>query len=141
MARYLKKSKHEIGLSPQELVFRGSRKIDEIGLRIIDFDESNVEEKSIKSVQEIVPYSKKESVTWFNIDGLHDLELLKEIGDQELRPMVMKSLSAVQLRLGQQMEALVTMQAGLDDVENPGLKQKLIKKVLRSPFSYFNRLS
>jgi len=68
-------------------------------------------------------------------------ELLKEIRDQELRPMVMKSLSAVQLRLGQQMEALVTMQAGLDDVENPGLKQKLIKKVLRSPFSYFNRLS
>ncbi len=68
-------------------------------------------------------------------------ELLKEIGDQELRPMVMQSLSAVQLRLGQQMEALVTMQAGLDDIENPGLKQRLIKKILRSPFSYFNRLS
>ncbi len=68
-------------------------------------------------------------------------ELLKEIGDQKLRPAVMQSLSAVQLRLGQQMEALVTMQAGLDDVENPGFKQKLIKKVLRSPFSYFNRLS
>ena len=68
-------------------------------------------------------------------------ELLKEIGDKELRPIVMQSLSAVQLRLGQQMEALVTMQAGLDEIENPGLKQRLIKKVLRSPFSYFNRLS
>jgi hypothetical protein len=67
--------------------------------------------------------------------------LLKEIGDKELRPIVLQSLSAVQLRLGQQMEALVTMQAGLDEVENPGFKQKLIKKVLRSPFSYFNRLS
>lgn len=68
-------------------------------------------------------------------------DLLKEIGDQELRPTVMRSLSAVQLRQGQQMEALVTMQAGLDDIENPGIKQKLLKKVLRSPFSYFNRLS
>jgi tetratricopeptide (TPR) repeat protein len=68
-------------------------------------------------------------------------ELLKEIGDQELRPSVMQSLSAVQLRQGQQMEALVTMQAGLEEIENPGIKQKLLKKVLRSPFSYFNRLS
>jgi tetratricopeptide (TPR) repeat protein len=68
-------------------------------------------------------------------------ELLKEIGDQELRPSVMQSLSAVQLRQGQQMAALATMQAGLEGVENPGFKQKILKKVLHSPFSYFNRLS
>jgi tetratricopeptide (TPR) repeat protein len=68
-------------------------------------------------------------------------DLLKEIGDQELRPAVMQSLSAVQLRLGQQMDALVTMQAGLEAVEKPNLKQKLVKKILRSPFSYFNRLT
>ena len=68
-------------------------------------------------------------------------DLLKEIGDQELRPTVMQSLSAVQLRLGRKMEALVTMQAGMDEINNPSLKEKLIKKILRSPFSYFNRLS
>jgi tetratricopeptide (TPR) repeat protein len=68
-------------------------------------------------------------------------DLLKEIGDHDLRPTVMQSLSAVQLRLGQQMDALVTMQAGLEEVEKPNLKQKLVKKILRSPFSYFNRLT
>jgi tetratricopeptide (TPR) repeat protein len=68
-------------------------------------------------------------------------ELLKKIDDQELRSVVMQSLSAVQLRLGNKMEALVTMQAGLEQIENPGLKQKLVKKILRSPFSYFNRLT
>ncbi len=68
-------------------------------------------------------------------------DLLREIGDRELRPSVMQSLSAVQLRLGQQLEALATMQAVLEQVENPGIKQKLLKKVLRSPISYFNRLS
>ena len=68
-------------------------------------------------------------------------ELLKEIGDHELRPTVMQSLSAVQLRLGQQMDALVTMQAGLEEIEKPNLKQKMVKKILRSPFSYFNRLT
>jgi tetratricopeptide (TPR) repeat protein len=68
-------------------------------------------------------------------------DLLKEIGDKELRPTVMQSLSAVQLRLGRKMEALVTMQAGMDEINNPSIKQKLIKKILRSPFSYLNRLS
>lgn len=68
-------------------------------------------------------------------------DLLKEIDDHELRPTVMQSLSAVQLRLGQQMEALVTMQSGLEAIEKPSMKQKLIKKILRSPFSYFNRLT
>lgn len=68
-------------------------------------------------------------------------ELLKEIDDHELRPAVMQSLSAVQLRLGQQMDALITMQSGLDAIEKPTIKQKLFKKILQSPFSYFNRIS
>lgn len=68
-------------------------------------------------------------------------DLLKEIDDQELRPSVMQALSAVQLRLGQKMDALVSMQAGLEAVEKPSLKQKLVKKILQSPFSYFNRLN
>ncbi len=50
MSRYLKTSKDEIGLSPQELVFRGQRKVDEVLLRIMDFNESKVEEKLIKLV-------------------------------------------------------------------------------------------
>ena len=82
MGNYLKKTRNEIGLSPQELVFRGDKKIDKVQLRIIDFDEATVKEKSIKSVKEIVPYTKNKSVTWLNIDGLHDLELLNEIGEE-----------------------------------------------------------
>ncbi len=82
MARYLKKSKSEIGLSPSELIFRGNKKIDQVQLRIIDFDQSTIEEKSIHSVKEILPYTKTNTVTWLNVDGLHDLELLKEIGEE-----------------------------------------------------------
>lgn len=81
MARYLKKMKNEIGLSPQEMIFRGNRKVDEIQMSIIDFDESKVEEKSVKDISEIASYYKKESVTWFNINGLHDLDLLRNIGE------------------------------------------------------------
>ena len=82
MARYLKKSKSEIGLSPSELVFRGKKKIDHVQLRVIDFDASTIEEKSIQSIAEISPYTKTNTVTWLNVDGLHDLEQLIELGKQ-----------------------------------------------------------
>jgi len=81
MAGYLKKAKNEIGLSPQELLFRGNQKIDQVLLRIIDFDASNVDEKDIIDVKEAATYDEKKTVTWLNIDGLHDLNLLKEIGE------------------------------------------------------------
>lgn len=68
-------------------------------------------------------------------------DLLKQLGDRELRPAVLKSLSSVQLRSGHQMEAMATMQAGLDQLENPGLIQKIMNKILKTPFDYFNRLS
>ena len=68
-------------------------------------------------------------------------ELLKQIGDQELRPTLLKSLSAVQLRLGNRMEAVATMRSGLDQTENPGIIQKLVYKIFKTPFDYFNRLS
>lgn len=65
--------------------------------------------------------------------------LLAEIDDQELRLTVMRSLSAIQLRQGKQMEALATMGAGLEQLETPGFKQKLIRKILRLPFSFLGR--
>jgi len=80
MARYLKKNKNEIGLSPHELVFRGKKKIDKVLLRLIDFQEDEVEEKKINQIDEVLPYLKKKSVTWLNVDGLHDLSQLNEMG-------------------------------------------------------------
>lgn len=89
MAQYLKKSKSEIGLSPQELVFRGNKKIDQLLLRLIDFDDSFVEEKTVENLDDISLYLDKPTVTWFNIDGLHDIELLKEIGEKFKLPQLL----------------------------------------------------
>lgn len=81
MAGYLKTSKDEIGLSPQELIFRGKRKIDEVLLRSIKFDQSSVEENLIKSAKDLPESSSDNSVIWINVDGLHDLQIIKDIGD------------------------------------------------------------
>ena len=79
MARFVKKQKKEIGVSPDELLFRGRQKSDEIILRVIDYDANNLEENGIHKVQEALRFQEKNSVTWLNVDGLHDAGVMKEI--------------------------------------------------------------
>ena len=79
MARFIKKHKQEIGLPPDEWYFRGNKKIDEVLLRVIDFDPNNLEENAVKTVKEVLKYQDKDTVTWFNVDGLHNIEIMEEI--------------------------------------------------------------
>lgn len=79
MARFIKKHKQEIGLPPDEWYFRGNKKIDEVLLRVIDFDPINLEENAVKTVKEVLKYQDKDTVTWFNVDGLHNIEIMEEI--------------------------------------------------------------
>lgn len=79
MARFILKTKQEIGISPDELLFRGEQKIDNVLLRVIDFDANNLEENAVKTVSEVLKYQEKDSVTWFNIDGIHNTDIMQEI--------------------------------------------------------------
>lgn len=66
-------------------------------------------------------------------------DLLKQVGEQELRATVLQSLSSLQLRTGRQFEALATMKAGLDGIEHPKPKQRIIKSLLQVPFKFLNK--
>ena len=79
MARFTDKGKDEIGRAPDELFFRGEKKIENIKLTIIDFDSEHCEEIAISKTKEAIKYREKESVTWFNIDGLHNPVAMKNI--------------------------------------------------------------
>ncbi|MFU8773783.1 MAG: tetratricopeptide repeat protein, partial [Anaerolineales bacterium] len=65
--------------------------------------------------------------------------ILKDIGDTELRTDVMKSLSALQLKRGQQLDALLSMHIGLQQAEKPNLRQRFLKKLLEIPFNIMGR--
>lgn len=79
IAKYIKKTKKEIGLPPDAIFFRGEQKIDHVLLRLIDFDPTNLQEDTIKEVEDAIIYKDKNSVTWLNIDGLHNEEIIEKI--------------------------------------------------------------
>jgi len=66
-------------------------------------------------------------------------DLLKEAGEEDLLIHVVRSQSALQLRTGRQLEALGTMQAGLERVDRPTTKQRLLKRLLNIPSKLLNK--
>jgi magnesium transporter len=77
--RVIKTSKMA-GLSPGTLVHIGEQMVEKPRIRILDYDESRLEEKEVRSVEEAFPYKGKPSVSWISIDGIHDKETVEKIG-------------------------------------------------------------
>ncbi len=99
MARHIKKSKSEIGLSPYAFVFRGEQKIKDVLLRLIDFNAESLNESVVDSVSKAAKYQEKDSVTWFNVDGLHNTKLMQEISkDFKLDPLMLADVMNVDAR-------------------------------------------
>jgi tetratricopeptide (TPR) repeat protein len=70
---------------------------------------------------------------------LRAADVLKQAGEDKLRADVMQSLSMLQFRSGKQLQALASMKSGIDGIEHPSAKQKLIKNLLRVPFEMLNK--
>lgn len=66
-------------------------------------------------------------------------ELLKQLGETELRSIVLKSISALQMKKGRQLEALASMEASLAGKKKKTFKETLLAKLLRIPFDMLKR--
>lgn len=69
------------GLDPGTLVHVGARKQERVKITIIDYDEENFEERVAKSVEECFAFRAKPTVTWINVDGIHQVDVIEKIGN------------------------------------------------------------
>ncbi|MGM0406205.1 MAG: CorA family divalent cation transporter, partial [Thermoplasmatota archaeon] len=68
------------GLPSGSLVHVGEQKMKDTEITIMDFDEDHFKEKKVKDIKECKKYKEKPTTTWINIDGLHDIEKIEELG-------------------------------------------------------------
>ncbi len=91
--RFVKRVSKKIGLSPGTLVHIGKKKIEKVKITIIDYDETQLQEKEAKTIEECFPFKDLPTVTWVNIDGLHDIGVMEKIGKHfGLHPLVMEDI-------------------------------------------------
>jgi len=88
----IKRSK-KIGLPPGTPIHVGEKKIDRVRIKIIDYDEAQFQEKEAKTVEECFPFKDKPTVTWINIDGIHQVDIIEKIGNHfNIHPLVLEDI-------------------------------------------------
>jgi len=93
MRRFIRTERKKAGLSPGTLVHVGEKKADHVRIRVIDYDQENLEERELQSIDECVPYRDKPTVSWINIDGLHDVDVIEKLGQTfNLHPLVLEDI-------------------------------------------------
>jgi len=93
MSRLIKKRSGKAGLPPGTLVHVGERKAEEVKITILDYDEAQFEEKEAKTIEESFPFKDKPTVTWININGLHEVEIIEKLGSHfGLHPLLLEDI-------------------------------------------------
>jgi magnesium transporter len=93
MPRFIKTVSKKIGLSPGTLVHIGNKKIEKVRIGLIDYDETQLQEKEPKTIEECFPFKDLPTVTWVNIDGLHDIQIMEKVGKHfNLHPLVLEDI-------------------------------------------------
>lgn len=65
----------------------------------MDYDDHQLEEKEVKNVEDCFPYKGKPTVTWINVDGVHQVEVIEKIGTHfKIHPLVLEDVANTQQR-------------------------------------------
>ncbi|MHC4572726.1 MAG: magnesium/cobalt transporter CorA [Planctomycetota bacterium] len=93
MARLIKKGASKAGLPPGTLVHIGERKARTVRITYIDYDEQNLQEKEVSAIEECFPFKATPTVTWINIDGMHQVDIIEKLGRHfELHPLTLEDI-------------------------------------------------
>jgi magnesium transporter len=93
MSRFFKKTSKKFGLPPGTLDHVGEKKVETAKITIIDYDADQFDEKEAKSVEECFPFKDKPTVTWINIDGIHEVDIIEKIGNHfNFHPLILEDI-------------------------------------------------
>jgi magnesium transporter len=93
MPKLIKKRSRKSGLPPGTLVHIGEKKTEAPKITLIDYDESHFQEREIKKIEECFLFREKPTITWINVDGLHQVEVIEKLGEcYGLHPLVLEDI-------------------------------------------------
>lgn len=84
----IRRRSQKVGLPPETLVYVGKKRIEKSKITIVTYDEKHFEIRETEKVDDIITPEitpkitpeKKDLITWINIDGLHDTQIIEKVG-------------------------------------------------------------
>jgi magnesium transporter len=80
MLRNSHRRSRKAGLPPGSLIHVGEIKAERTKITVIDYDEKEFREKETETAEECFAFRDTATVTWINVDGVHDGEVIGKIG-------------------------------------------------------------
>jgi magnesium transporter len=93
MAMPAKKSSRKAGLPPGTLVHIGEKHVEKPRITVMDYDDGTFQEKEVAAVEECFEFKETSTVTWINVEGLHDVGIIEKLGSRfGLHPLIQEDI-------------------------------------------------
>lgn len=93
MSRHRHKLSKKAGLSPGTLHLEGEPRTGPVRITLMDYDATRYVEKQCDSIEECFPYRDTGTITWINIDGLANTEVIEKIGRHfAIHPLILEDI-------------------------------------------------
>ena len=81
------------GLAPGTLIFTGQKRAEKPEITLYDFTREHQTEKKLTNIAEASDFANTNTITWINIDGIHDVDLVKSLGEYfKIHPLVLEDI-------------------------------------------------
>jgi len=91
--RILHRRGEKVGLPPGTPIHVGEPSSEEVRISVLDYTESRCEERHLERIEDAFAYRETDSVSWINVDGVHDVAMIEAIGDRfGLHPLVIEDV-------------------------------------------------
>ena len=93
MSRFTKKVSKKIGLPPGSIVHFGKTREESVNIKIVEYGPQGVLERDARSIEDCFPLKEAPAVTWIDIDGIHQIDIVKKIGARlNLHPLFLEDI-------------------------------------------------
>ena len=94
MLSELRKRARKAGLSPGTVVFTGERLAERVKITVTDFDADNLSHVEVARADDCARCKDSPTVSWIDVEGLHDVTLLEELGAVfGIHPLVLEDIA------------------------------------------------
>ncbi|MBL7179434.1 MAG: magnesium/cobalt transporter CorA [Desulfobacterales bacterium] len=93
MEKFIKRTSKKAGAPPGTLVHIGEKREEKTQITLINYDAEQLQERVIDTIEEVFPLKELPTVTWINIDGLHQIDIIEKTGRYfNIHPLVLEDI-------------------------------------------------
>ncbi|UCE66695.1 MAG: magnesium/cobalt transporter CorA [Candidatus Zixiibacteriota bacterium] len=139
MAKRVSRVSKKLGLKPGSVVYVGAERTEKVNINIIDYTEREYQEKIATTVEECFPFKDSPTISWINVDGIHEPQMVEQIGSHfGMHPLVLEDI----VNTGQRPKMedagdylLVVMKMLYQGKEDDGLKAEQVSVLFGSTWA------